>query len=135
MLWHATGALPVLVATLGPGVANAVNVVANAQQDRVPLVFVTGCVDQALAESYTHQVFDHQAVLRPIVKASFRAAPGTEELVVDKAIAIALSGPARPGAYRPADRRRRGAHRRSAGPRLFRSRKNRSRPISVRPAR
>ena len=29
-LWHATGALPVLVATLGPGVANAVNVVANA---------------------------------------------------------------------------------------------------------
>lgn len=94
-LWHATGALPVLVATLGPGVANAVNVVANAQQDRVPLVFITGCVDQALAESYTHQVFDHQAVLRPLVKASFRAAPGTEELVVAKAIAIALRG--RPG--------------------------------------
>ncbi len=76
-LWHATGAQPVLIATLGPGVANAVNVVANAQQDRVPLLFITGCVDQALAESYTHQVFDHQAVLRPLVKASFRAAPGT----------------------------------------------------------
>lgn len=94
-LWHATGALPVLVATLGPGVANAVNVVANAQQDRVPLVFVTGCVDQALAESYTHQIFDHQAVLRPLVKASFRAAPGTEDLVVEKALAIAMRG--RPG--------------------------------------
>ncbi len=94
-LWHATGALPVLVATLGPGVANAVNVVANAQQDRVPLVFVTGCVDQALAESYTHQVFDHQAVLRPLVKASFRVAPGTEALVVAKAVALARSG--RPG--------------------------------------
>jgi len=94
-LWHATGALPVLVATLGPGVANAVNVVANAQQDRVPLIFVTGCVDQALAESYTHQVFDHQAVLRPLVKASFRAAPGTEGLVVAKAVAIACNG--RPG--------------------------------------
>lgn len=94
-LWHATGALPVLVATLGPGVANAVNVVANAQQDRVPLIFISGCVDQALAESYTHQVFDHQAVLRPLVKASFRAAPGTEELVAEKAIAIALRG--RPG--------------------------------------
>ncbi|HEY5797275.1 MAG TPA: thiamine pyrophosphate-binding protein [Bosea sp. (in: a-proteobacteria)] len=94
-LWHATGALPVLVATLGPGVANAVNVVANAQQDRVPLIFVTGCVDQALAESYTHQVFDHQAVLRPLVKASFRAAPGTEDLVAAKAIAIARRG--RPG--------------------------------------
>lgn len=94
-LWHATGALPVLVATLGPGVANAVNVVANAQQDRVPLIFVTGCVDQALAESYTHQVFDHQAVLRPLVKASFRAAPGTEDLVAAKAVAIAREG--RPG--------------------------------------
>lgn len=94
-LWHATGALPVLVATLGPGVANAVNVVANAQQDRVPLIFVTGCVDQALAESYTHQVFDHQAVLRPLVKASFRAAPGTEDLVVEKAVALARRG--RPG--------------------------------------
>ena len=94
-LWHATGALPVLVATLGPGVANAVNVVANAQQDRVPLIVVTGCVDQALAESYTHQVFDHQAVLRPLVKASFRAAPGTEDLVVEKAVALARRG--RPG--------------------------------------
>ncbi|MGX1785580.1 thiamine pyrophosphate-binding protein [Bosea sp. NPDC055332] len=94
-LWHATGVLPVLVATLGPGVANAVNVVANAQQDRVPLVFVTGCVDQALAESYTHQVFDHQAVLRPLVKASFPAAPGTEDLVVEKAVALARRG--RPG--------------------------------------
>jgi acetolactate synthase-1/2/3 large subunit len=94
-LWHATGALPVLVATLGPGVANAVNVIANAQQDRVPLIVVTGCVDQALAESYTHQVFDHQAVLRPLVKASFRAAPGTEDLVVAKAVTLARRG--RPG--------------------------------------
>lgn len=94
-LWHATGALPVLVATLGPGVANAVNVVANAQQDRVPLIFITGCVDEAVAESYTHQVFDHQAVLRPLVKASFRVAPGTEALVVEKAVAVALQG--RPG--------------------------------------
>lgn len=94
-LWHATGALPVLVATLGPGVANAVNVVANAQQDRVPLIFVTGCVDEAVAESYTHQVFDHQAVLRPLVKASFRVAPGTEALIVEKAAALARQG--RPG--------------------------------------
>jgi acetolactate synthase-1/2/3 large subunit len=91
-LWHVTGAVPLLVATLGPGVANAVNVVANAQQDRVPLIFVTGCVDEAVAESYTHQVFDHRAVLRPLVKASFRAAPGTEGLVVEKAMALSRQG-------------------------------------------
>lgn len=94
-VWHATGKPGLFYATLGPGVANAVNVVANAQQDRVPLIFVTGCVDAAEAESYTHQIFDHQALLRPIVKASFRATAETCEAVVDKALALALSG--RPG--------------------------------------
>jgi acetolactate synthase I/II/III large subunit len=91
-LWHVTGALPVLVATLGPGVANAVNVVANAMQDRVPLIFLTGCVDAAEAESYTHQVFDHKALLAPIVKASFRLAVGAVGVTLAKAIAVATSG-------------------------------------------
>ncbi len=91
-LWHATGALPVLIATLGPGVANAVNVVANALQDRVPLIFLTGCVDAAEAETYTHQVFDHQALLRPIVKGSFRLAAGAITATMAKAIALATSG-------------------------------------------
>lgn len=91
-LWHMTGALPVLVATLGPGVANAVNVVANAMQDRVPLVFLTGCVDADQAETYTHQVFDHQAMLRPVVKGSFRLAPGAVGAGMAKAIALATSG-------------------------------------------
>ena len=91
-LWHSTGALPVLLATLGPGVANAVNVVANAMQDRVPLIFLTGCVDGADAETFTHQVFDHQAMLRPVVKASFRAAPGAVGAMMAKAVATATSG-------------------------------------------
>ena len=43
--YHADGAPAVLLATLGPGVANAVNVVTNALQDRVPMIFLTGCVD------------------------------------------------------------------------------------------
>jgi acetolactate synthase-1/2/3 large subunit len=72
-----------------------VNVVANAMQDRAPLIFLTGCVDAADAETYTHQIFDHQALLRPIVKASFRATLATADLVIDKALAVALSG--RPG--------------------------------------
>ena len=91
-LWHMTGALPVLVATLGPGVANAVNVVANAMQDRVPLIFLTGCVDAAEAESYTHQVFDHQAMLRPVVKATIRLAAGAVGAGIARAIAVAVSG-------------------------------------------
>jgi acetolactate synthase I/II/III large subunit len=91
-LWHTTGALPVLIATLGPGVANAVNVVANAMQDRVPLVFLTGCVDAEVAKSYTHQVFDHQALLRPIVKGSFRLESGSIGSTMVKAVALALEG-------------------------------------------
>jgi acetolactate synthase-1/2/3 large subunit len=91
-LWHTSGALPVLVATLGPGVANAVNVVANAMQDRVPLIFLTGCVDAAEAETYTHQIFDHQAMLRPVVKGSFRLAAGAVGAGMAKAIALATSG-------------------------------------------
>lgn len=91
-LWHMTGALPVLLATLGPGVANAVNVVANAMQDRVPLIFLTGCVDAAEAKTYTHQVFDHQALLRPVVKGSFRLEAGSVGAVMAEAIALARSG-------------------------------------------
>ncbi len=82
----------VLLATLGPGVTNAVNAVANAYQDRVPLIFLTGCVDAAEAETYTHQVMDHQQLLRPIVKASFRASTGALNTMMDKAISIAMSG-------------------------------------------
>ena len=90
--WHMTGALPVLVATLGPGVANAVNVVANAMQDRVPLIFLTGCVEGSLIGSFTHQVVDHQAMLRPVVKGSFKLERDKIGEVMRDAIALALSG-------------------------------------------
>ena len=94
--WHVTGTLPVLVATLGPGVANAVNVVANAMQDRVPLIFLTGCINASDASSYTHQIFDHQAVLRPIVKGSFRLERGAIVSTLAEALALAQSGQAGP---------------------------------------
>jgi acetolactate synthase I/II/III large subunit len=90
--WHVTDALPVLVATLGPGVANAVNVVANAMQDRVPLVFLTGCVEGALIGSFTHQVIDHQAMLRPVVKGTFKLERGRISEMMREAIALAYSG-------------------------------------------
>lgn len=82
----------ILLATLGPGAANAVNVVANAHQDRVPLIMLTGRVDAAEAESYTHQVFDHQALFRPITKATLSASRGAVARVIDRAVAIATEG-------------------------------------------
>ena len=89
---HATAAPAVLVATLGPGVANAVNAITNAWQEGVPLIFLTGCVDEVEAVCYTHQIFDHAQLLRPITKASLRATAGAVATVIDKALAIALDG-------------------------------------------
>ncbi|MFQ5775604.1 MAG: thiamine pyrophosphate-binding protein [Kiloniellaceae bacterium] len=94
-VYRVTGAPGILVATLGPGVANAVNVVVNAEQDRVPLVFLTGCVDADEAAGYTHQVFDHTALLGPVTKASFTLAHGAVDALAAKALAIATEG--RPG--------------------------------------
>lgn len=95
-VFHRTGAPGVLIATLGPGVANAVNVVANALQDRVPMLFITGCVDEEEAATYTHQVFDHAALMRPVTKASLRMTAGAAEVLIDKAIAIAMADPPGP---------------------------------------
>jgi len=50
--------------------------VANAWQDRVPMLFITGCVDAAEAATYTHQVFDHAALLGAVTKASLRVEDG-----------------------------------------------------------
>ena len=90
--FHANGAPGILVATLGPGVANAVNVVANAFQDRVPLIFLTGCVDADEALTYTHQVFDHSELLKSVTKASIKVVDGAVDVAIDKALAIALDG-------------------------------------------
>lgn len=92
---HMTGAPGIMVATLGPGAMNGVNAVANALQDRVPLIVLTGCVDEDEAQSYTHQVLDHRAVFSPITKASFRLSAGAADIIADKSVGIAQEG--RPG--------------------------------------
>lgn len=94
--YHATGAPGIMVATIGPGAANLVNCVANALQDRVPLIVLTGCVPPAEAATYTHQVIDHQAILGPVTKASFQVPVGAAAEIIDKAVAIATEGQAGP---------------------------------------
>lgn len=86
---HRDGAPAILVATIGPGVLNGVNVVANAHQDRVPLIVLSGCVDAEEELTYTHQVLDHRAVFAPITKASFRLTAEGAAVAADKAVAIA----------------------------------------------
>jgi acetolactate synthase-1/2/3 large subunit len=92
---HFNGAPAILVATIGPGIANAANVITNALQDRVPMIALTGCVAAVESHNYTHQVFDHVRFALPITKAAFRVEQGTAGVLADKAVAIATDG--RPG--------------------------------------
>ncbi|MHA6265073.1 thiamine pyrophosphate-binding protein [Arenibacterium sp. CAU 1754] len=92
---HRTGAPAILVATLGPGALNGVNVVANAHQDRVPMIVLTGCVDADEALTYTHQVLEHQAVFRPITKDSFLLTSQGADIIAERAVTTATDP--RPG--------------------------------------
>lgn len=93
---HRDGAPAILVATVGPGAVNGINVVANAYQDRVPMIVLTGCVDADEALTYTHQVFDHQQVFRSITKETFCLTAKGADIVADKAVGIATDGRAGP---------------------------------------
>lgn len=89
---HFTKAPCLLLATVGPGVANAVNAVANAYQDQVPLIYLSGCYDPDTVQTYTHQIFDHVELLKPITKGSFTMVDGAIDVIIDKAVALAMDG-------------------------------------------
>ncbi len=89
---HFTKAPCVLLATVGPGVANAVNAIVNAYQDQVPLVYLTGCYDAHTVQTYTHQIFDHGELLKSVTKASFTVVDGAVDVIIDKAVSVAMDG-------------------------------------------
>ncbi len=90
-VWQRTGAPGILVATLGPGAMNAANVIANAWQDRVPLILLTGAVDADEAQSYTHQVMDHGRVFAAMSKGSLTLSAASADIVADRAVGLALA--------------------------------------------
>ncbi|MCP4070560.1 MAG: thiamine pyrophosphate-binding protein [Hyphomicrobiales bacterium] len=94
--WQASGAPGILLTTIGPGLANAVNSIANAFQEQVPLIVISGCVEDGEAQSFTHQIIDQKALMKPVTKAHFQVAAGSMGKIVDKAIAIALADPPGP---------------------------------------
>jgi acetolactate synthase-1/2/3 large subunit len=85
-----------LVTTVGPGLANAVNGIADASQEHVPLIVISGIVDRPTRARYTHQVIDHAAMLRPLVKASFEVEPESAGSTMARALAVALTEPMGP---------------------------------------
>ncbi|MGO7042293.1 thiamine pyrophosphate-binding protein [Rhizobium acaciae] len=91
-----SGRPELLVTTVGPGLANAVNGIADALQERVPLIVVSGIVDRGTRARYTHQVIDHTQLLRPIVKASFEIEPESAASTIARALTIATTEPMGP---------------------------------------
>jgi acetolactate synthase I/II/III large subunit len=86
----------VLVTTVGPGLANAVNGIADAAQERVPLIVLSGIVDRPTRARYTHQVIDHAKLLAPLVKGSFEIEPESAAATVARAVALATAEPMGP---------------------------------------
>lgn len=91
-----TGAPGVLVTTVGPGLANAVNGIADASQEHAPLIVLSGVVDHAVRGRYTHQVIDQKQLLRAVVKGCFEIEAEGAGAVVARAIELAMSEPMGP---------------------------------------
>ncbi len=89
--YQLTGRPGVLVATLGPGIANTATAVAQALLDRSALIVITGEVASNLKPIYTHQIFDQESLLRPLVKWTTTVAPANACEQIRKGLAIACS--------------------------------------------
>lgn len=63
-----SGVPGVVLATKGPGTANAANGMAYAFLDRSPVVLFTDGFSPAIQQYVTHQVFDQKAMLEPVSK-------------------------------------------------------------------
>lgn len=91
-----TGKPGAIVATLGPGAASAMNGVANALLDRIPLLVLTDCYSENAARLMQHQVLRHGAMFAPVTKWSARLRPAELAEALQRALAEALGPPAGP---------------------------------------
>jgi acetolactate synthase-1/2/3 large subunit len=93
---RATGRPGVCMATSGPGATNLVTAIADAYMDSVPLVAVTGQVQQAMIGKGAFQETDFFGMTLPVVKHSYLITDVNEiPRVVKEAFFIAATG--RPG--------------------------------------
>jgi acetolactate synthase-1/2/3 large subunit len=95
-VYHLTRRPAALIAALGPGLANAISGIAGAEQERSPLIVLTGEAATPLAGIYTHQVFDQVALARPVTKYAAPLNPHRPAQHVAKALDLALAYPPGP---------------------------------------
>jgi acetolactate synthase-1/2/3 large subunit len=91
-----TGAPGAVVVTRGPGLASAVNGIAHATLDRLPVVVIADTVPGHQRDRVSHQRLDQAALGRSIAKAALTAGPGHPEQAAHLAVQLALAAPAGP---------------------------------------
>ncbi len=91
-----TGAPGLCIATLGPGATNLATGVGCAWLDRSPLIAITCNLNEAQLGRRIQMWIDHEALFKPITKASFRLSAGTVATAVSEALRIALTEPQGP---------------------------------------
>ncbi|MEM7078161.1 MAG: acetolactate synthase 3 large subunit [Pseudomonadota bacterium] len=93
---RATGRPGVVLVTSGPGATNAITGIATAYMDSIPMVVISGQVENKMIGTDAFQETDMVGVSRPVVKHSFMVKEAAEiPEIVKKAFHIAVSG--RPG--------------------------------------
>jgi len=91
-----TGTIGACLSTLGPGSTALLNGVASAQLDRVPMLAISGQVDSAREQFWTHQLIDHNRLFAPVTKLTARLEAASAETVLRRALRTATAE--RPGA-------------------------------------
>jgi len=93
---YLTGIPGVCVATVGPGATNLTTGVGCAWLDRAPLLALTCNVGTPWLERRVQMRIDHQALFRPLTKATFSLRDGHVGETLTKALTIAVEEPPGP---------------------------------------
>lgn len=90
---EAGGTIGLAITTQGPGAASAVNGIAHSSLDRCPVLLVSDGWTAAQQRFDTHQAYDQQAMMAPIVKASSRLDGPDPAAELERLIGLAMTPP------------------------------------------
>ncbi|MCP5366108.1 MAG: thiamine pyrophosphate-binding protein [Hyphomicrobiales bacterium] len=93
-VYQTTGRPAVLIAAMGPGLANAISGIAGALMERSALLVLAGEVATRQLGIYNHQVFDHVDLALPVTKFADRLNPDRAAQQTARALDVAMAHPA-----------------------------------------
>ena len=96
VIGRVSGVPGVAVATLGPGATNLTTGIGNALLDRSPALAITGQVPTAQLQRRVQMRIDHQALFRPLTKATFQFGSSEVLATLQQALATAVMEPPGP---------------------------------------